>query len=121
MNPNSFNEEEIKKRDLEKMTLNQSNREVSPLIQYRNQLDEIDKNIISLLSERYSITDLVGLYKKEHQIDVLDSKRENRLLERIKRLALENHILTSQEDLIFLNELYESIMRHSRRRQNSNR
>jgi len=119
MNPNSFNEEEIQKRDLEKMTLTQSNSEDSPLIQYRNELDEIDKKIISLLSVRYSITDLVGSYKKEHQIEVLDSERENRLLERVKCLALENKILVNQEDLNFLVELYEGIMKHSRQRQNN--
>lgn len=121
MNQNGFKEEERQKRELVNKTLNHSNRLDSPLIQYRNQLDEIDKNLIRLLSERYSITDLVGKYKKEQQIEVLDSEREKRLIERVKNLAIENKILVNQEDLNFLVELYESIMRHSRLRQSNNR
>ena len=121
MNQNGFKEEEREKRELGNNTLNDSNILDSPLIQYRNQLDEIDKNLIRLLSERYSITDLVGEYKREQQIEVLDSERENRLLERVKNLAIENKILVNQEDLNFLVELYESIMRHSRLRQSNNR
>lgn len=121
MNQNGFKEEERQKRELVNKTLNHSNRLDSPLIQYRNQLDEIDKNLIRLISERYSITDLVGKYKKEQQIEVLDSEREKRLIERVKNLAIENKILVNQEDLNFLVELYESIMRHSRLRQSNNR
>jgi len=121
MNSNSQNEKEKQISEVENKAQNLSKVGDSPLMKFRNQLDEIDKNIIRLLSERYSITDLVGLYKKEHQIDVLDSERENRLLERIKSLAMENEVLASQEDLNFLVDLYEAIMRHSRQRQGNNR
>ncbi|OJV61766.1 MAG: hypothetical protein BGO41_15905 [Clostridiales bacterium 38-18] len=118
MNKNGFCNIELEKEESESIHLNK----VSNLLnEYRGQLDEIDQNIVKLLSDRYRTTDLVGQYKKVQKIEVLDSEREMRLLERVKALSVEYGILTEQEDLEFMVALYELIMSHSRQRQLNNR
>lgn len=47
----------------------------------RAQLDIIDQEMRELFEARMDIVSKVGEYKREHQIDVLDAKREAEILE----------------------------------------
>jgi chorismate mutase len=48
------------------------------LVAYRLELDQIDKEIISLLSERKNISLKIGVFKKQMGISVLNKSENNR-------------------------------------------
>lgn len=48
----------------------------------RNKIDEIDKQIISLLDERMSVCREIGKIKKLNKIKITDKKREMEILSR---------------------------------------
>lgn len=59
----------------------------SKLLQWRNALDEIDKQVIDLLAQRFKITHEVGVYKAEQGLHERDEKRENEMIDRIHAIA----------------------------------
>lgn len=53
----------------------------------RDRIDTVDDEIVSLLSKRTDIVKEVGKLKKEHQLELLDEKRLNELLDTKKQKA----------------------------------
>ena len=51
------------------------------LDEYRKLIDQIDDQIISLYEKRMNLVKVIYRYKKENNIDILDSSRETRMLE----------------------------------------
>ncbi len=60
------------------------------LEQYRNQIDQIDQQLIELLEARFAVTKQVGDYKREHQVPVLNSDREQQIIDKISALDLQH-------------------------------
>ena len=56
---------------------------------YRKQIDEIDAQIIDLLTKRFEIVKKVGEYKKERNIPPLQPERWQQVLQTRKNLAKE--------------------------------
>lgn len=54
----------------------------------REQIDRIDQEIIALLSERFKITEEVGIYKAEHALPVQDINREAEQFGKIAELSM---------------------------------
>lgn len=50
--------------------------------EYRKKIDEIDEQLIKLLEERLDISVKIGEYKKKNNLDVLDKKREELVIEK---------------------------------------
>lgn len=57
------------------------------LDQYRQAIDQIDTQILSLLVERMHIAHEVGRYKKAHRVTVEDRQREQTILDRLAEMA----------------------------------
>jgi chorismate mutase len=55
----------------------------------RSRIDEVDRRLIALLAERASLVGEVVSYKRAHHMPVVDRAREDRMLERIAKLAAE--------------------------------
>ena len=53
----------------------------------REQIDQTDDELISLLSQRMKLADEIGFYKKEHNITILQTERWNIILERLSTKA----------------------------------
>lgn len=53
----------------------------------RKQLDEIDDQLIDLFSRRMRLVSEVAAYKKENGLPILDTGRENTILERLSQKA----------------------------------
>ncbi len=53
--------------------------------QLREQIDEIDAKIVSLLEERERTVMKIGEEKRRRKIDVNDDERERKILKRLKR------------------------------------
>ena len=47
---------------------------------YRAQIDKVDDELLSLFKERMNISGQIALYKKEHNLPVLDAAREREKL-----------------------------------------
>ena len=50
--------------------------------QLRNQIDEVDNELMDLLAKRMRICREIGVYKKEHNMTVLQASRYNEILEK---------------------------------------
>ena len=47
---------------------------------YRDQIDKIDDEILRLFSERMDVARQIAIYKKEHDLPVLNTEREHEKL-----------------------------------------
>jgi chorismate mutase len=52
------------------------------LTQLRNSIDHLDDELLALLSQRMQLADKIGLYKKENNMTILQTKRYNEILQR---------------------------------------
>ena len=75
---------------------------------YRAQLDKIDEQIVKLFHERLQITGNIGRFKKEHDLPVLDEKREEEKLNAVAVLCEE------PSEAEGVKELFKTIMKVSR-------
>lgn len=60
------------------------------LNKYRAEIDQLDQQIIELLDKRFEVTKLVGEYKAENSLPILNSDREKAIITQIKAMDL-NH------------------------------
>ena len=79
----------------------------------RKKIDKTDENIVAAICERQKLSLEVAEYKKKNSIDVYKPKREEEVIERVRKLAIEHN---SNPDL--LEEIMKLIMSDSRDIQN---
>jgi len=73
------------------------------IIKLRTRINDIDDQIMSLLSERYDISDQIGILKSNSKIDILDTNREEYVLNKIKK-----HEHSQQLELVYSTIMSES-------------
>ena len=66
------------------------------IIELRRRIDEIDNEIMKLLSERYEISDQIGNIKSTSKVQILDQKREEYVLNKTKK-----HSHSPQLELVY--------------------
>lgn len=54
------------------------------LKEYRNEIDEIDNQIIKLFEKRMGVVKNIAEYKLKNNIEILNDEREKQILEKIK-------------------------------------
>lgn len=84
------------------------------LTELRTRLDDVDGRLLDLVGERLQIAREVAKVKQESPLDVLDSRREEIILERLATLALEREI-----DPFFVKRLFSLLIEGSRSIQES--
>jgi len=55
------------------------------LNELREAIDQIDQEMLKLFLKRMDVAKNIGIYKKKHQLKVLDEKRESELLEKRRK------------------------------------
>ncbi len=55
---------------------------ITALTRLRDQIDQVDDELLSLIGHRMKLADKIGLYKKENNITILQTMRWNEILER---------------------------------------
>ena len=76
----------------------------------RKRIDEIDKNVSRLLAERFELSKAIGEEKKRLGLPVLNSKREEKVLENVTKNL-------TQEAKLCIIEVYNSILKASKKLQ----
>ncbi len=79
---------------------------------FRDQIEEIDIEILNLFAKRFEISLSIGNLKKENNLPILDIDRFNTLLEKLKQEGKRNNL---DED--FVEDIWNRIHRESISRQ----
>lgn len=80
------------------------------LNEYRQQIDEIDRQLVDLFVRRMNVAAEVAEYKREHKLPVLDASRERALLNKISELAgsdFEDYACTLYHSILDLSRSYQ--------------
>jgi chorismate mutase len=78
------------------------------LLELRNEIDELDTQMIETIKQRMQVIKKIGLYKKEHQMTILQAKRWTEILEKNTELAKRLDL-----DTIMIEEILESLHQSS--------
>jgi chorismate mutase len=80
----------------------------------RQQINQLDDELMLLLSQRMKVAEKIGQYKKENNITILQTKRWNEILERAckkgEKMGLSNEFVTKYLDAVHM----ESINRQNK-------
>ena len=73
---------DVLKYILNMLVIRETNQTTENLVHLRGQIDEIDMHLLELLAKRMRISREIGVYKKEHDMPILQSPRYSEILER---------------------------------------
>lgn len=62
------------------------------IAELRKEIDRIDTQLLSLIKQRLEVAKEVGLYKKAHNLPIIDKAREKEVLEDKRKKALEANV-----------------------------
>ncbi len=79
----------------------------------REQIDQLDAEIVKLLNRRLDIASKIGAHKKDCNLAILDNAREQTVLEKIK-------LSTSSDKYKYISEIYRTIFEVSKELQQTN-
>lgn len=88
--------------------------EDSVLENWRKRIDELDHQLLEILSQRMNISREIGKYKKENNLPILDTNRWDKVIK--KNLAKADLLQLPKE---FIKELFNFIHKYSLKIQNS--
>ena len=95
------------------MGRNENGEETQDLGRYRDEIDSIDRKILSLLSRRQEVAQAVGQIKKDRGLQIFDPAREEEIM---RRLISNSHGVLSKEAV---KHIYSEIISASRSVQES--
>lgn len=88
-----------------------TNNPMETLLDLRRSIDNFDAALIHILAERFRCTQAVGKLKAEFDMPAADPGREQRQVERLRKLADEAN-LDSDFAESFLNFIIKEVIRH---------
>lgn len=100
------------------LVIREGNQTTENLAELRRQIDEIDESLLELLAKRMRISREIGVYKKEHNMPILQAPRYSEILEKranmgeamelnpdfIKEILKEIHEESVRQQMIIMNE-----------------
>jgi chorismate mutase len=79
------------------------------LEKFRQQINQLDDEVLQLLSQRMKIAEQIGQYKKDHNITILQTNRWNEVLERVckkgEKFGLSKEFITQYFDAIHMESI----------------
>lgn len=76
------------------------------IAKYRDAINNLDSALIYILAQRFNVVQDIGALKQKYNMNVLDTNRQNTHKENLCDLAQKCNL-----DLIFIDELFELIMK----------
>ena len=100
------------------LVVRDSNQSTENLSELRRQIDNVDEQLLELLAKRMRISREIGIYKKEHNMPILQSPRYSEILEKrsdmgkqmdlnpdfIKDILKEIHEESVRQQMVIMNE-----------------
>lgn len=80
----------------------------------RNAIDKIDEKIIELLSQRFDLTDKVGVLKKENNIELIDKSREEYQFNRIREISKKYNVPIEVSEKILRDIINQVVLNHNK-------
>jgi chorismate mutase len=75
----------------------------------RQQINQLDDELLQILSQRMKVADKIGQYKKENNITILQTNRWNAILERAfakgEKLGLSKEFITKYFDAVHMESI----------------
>ena len=94
------------------LVIRDSNQTTENLTELRRQIDGIDEQLLELLAKRMRISREIGVYKKEHNMPILQSPRYSEILEKRSNMGEQMDLSTD-----FVKEILKEIHEESVRQQ----
>lgn len=94
------------------LVIREANQSTENLSELRRQIDQIDEQLLELLAKRMRISREIGVYKKEHNMPILQSPRYNEIL--MKRADMGESMELNPD---FVKEILQEIHEESVRQQ----
>ena len=82
------------------------------LLEARREIDELDREIVSLLAKRFAVTKRVGQLKASQKLDVVDPDREARKLDEIRSLCQQYDLNSEMVSGLFVQIMAEAVRNH---------
>lgn len=76
----------------------------------RNNINKIDRQIITLLVKRFIYVQKIGVLKKNRKLSIVDKKRESEILKNINNEAKKNRLNRN-----FVNKVFDLIIKQSKK------
>ena len=100
------------------LVIRNANQSTENLSELRRQIDSIDEHLLELLAKRMRISREIGIYKKEHNMPILQSPRYSEILEKrssmgeqmelngdfVKEILKEIHEESVRQQMVIMNE-----------------
>ena len=94
------------------LVIRESSQTTENLTALRHQIDSIDEQLLTTLAKRMRISREIGMYKKEHNMPILQSPRYSEILEKRSSMGLQMDLNPD-----FVKEILKSIHEESVRQQ----
>ena len=91
------------------LVIRDSNQTTENLAELRRQIDGIDEQLLELLAKRMRISREIGIYKKEHNMPILQSPRYSEILEKRSNMGEQMELNTEFVKNILKNIHEESV------------
>ena len=91
------------------LVIRESNQTTENLAELRRQIDGIDEQLLELLAKRMRISREIGIYKKEHNMPILQSPRYSEILEKHSNMGEQMELNTDFVKNILKNIHEESV------------
>lgn len=83
---------------------------ITALTTLREQINQVDDELMTLLGQRMKLSDKIGEYKKDNDITILQTNRWNEILERAfqkgEKLGLTREFITKYFDAVHLESIH---------------
>ncbi|HAT28073.1 MAG TPA: chorismate mutase [Gammaproteobacteria bacterium] len=87
------------------------------LLEIRGRIDQIDRDLLQLLAQRFDLTHHVGRLKASNALDPVDAGREAQKLEALRALCADNGLNPELVTEIFIKIMAEAVRNHNQIRQ----
>jgi chorismate mutase len=84
------------------------------LLEAREKIDQVDRQLVLLLAERFGLTGQVGRLKADSDLEAVDPRREAQKLETLRALAQEHDLDPDLVAELFTRIMAEVVKNHRR-------